>query len=196
LFVLLLGLALLWFWGVHRFFAITRPVPTDLLAVEGWVADYGMRVASQEFASKGYRRVFTTGGPVEGMGGYVNDYSTAANIGAAKLRHAGVPVDAVQPVPSRVFARDRTYSAALALSEWLKIHHPQTTAINVMTADLHARRTLLLFQMALGPRVKVGVIAIPSPDYDADRWWRSSEGVRGVLGETIAYVYAKVFFWP
>ena len=44
--------------------------------------------------------------------------------------------------------------------------------------------------------MKVGVIGIPSPDYDAKRWWRYSDGVREVIGESIAYVYAKVFFRP
>jgi hypothetical protein len=44
--------------------------------------------------------------------------------------------------------------------------------------------------------VKVGIIAIPTPDYEARRWWRYSEGVRAVLGESIAYLYAKLFFHP
>jgi len=32
--------------------------------------------------------------------------------------------------------------------------------------------------------------------YDPARWWRSSEGVREVLFEGFAYVYAKCLFWP
>jgi hypothetical protein len=48
----------------------------------------------------------------------------------------------------------------------------------------------------LGPGVKVGIISEPNPDYDAAHWWRSSAGVREVIDESIAYVYAKFFFWP
>ena len=70
------------------------------------------------------------------------------------------------------------------------------TAVNVLTEDVHARRTRLLFEMALGPGVKVGIIAVPNADYEAARWWRYSEGVRSVLGESIAYVYARFFFFP
>ena len=70
------------------------------------------------------------------------------------------------------------------------------TAVNVVTVDVHARRTQLLFQMALGPKVKVGIIAVPNADYDAAKWWRYSEGVRAVLGEFIAYLYVKLFFFP
>jgi hypothetical protein len=65
-----------------------------------------------------------------------------------------------------------------------------------MTEDAHARRTRLLFQKALGNDVRVGIISIPNPDYDAKHWWRYSEGVREVIGEGIAYAYAKVFFYP
>ena len=69
-------------------------------------------------------------------------------------------------------------------------------SLNVMTEDAHARRTWLLFREALGPDVQVGIISVPNPDYDAAHWWRSSEGVREVIDETVAYVYAKFLFWP
>jgi hypothetical protein len=66
----------------------------------------------------------------------------------------------------------------------------------VVKEDAHARRTRLLFPKALGPDVEVGIIAVQTPDYDPKRWWRYSEGVRDVIGESIAYVYARFFFWP
>ena len=51
-------------------------------------------------------------------------------------------------------------------------------------------------QKAFGPSVKIGVISVPDPDYDPKHWWRYSEGVREVLGESIAYIYARIFFHP
>ena len=68
--------------------------------------------------------------------------------------------------------------------------------MNVLTEEAHARRTWLLFQEALGKDVQVGVISVPNPDYDASHWWLYSDGVRDVIAETIAYIYAKFFFWP
>ena len=65
-----------------------------------------------------------------------------------------------------------------------------------MTEDSHARRTRLLFQKALGNDVTGGIISIPNPDYDAKHRWRYSEGVREVIGEGIAYIYAKLLFYP
>ena len=57
-------------------------------------------------------------------------------------------------------------------------------------------RDSLLFEEVFGDRVRVGVISIASPDYDQRRWWRYSEGVKDVLTEGVAYIYAKFFFWP
>jgi len=35
-----------------------------------------------------------------------------------------------------------------------------------------------------------------NPDYNPKQWWRYSDGVREVIGESIAYIYAKFFFYP
>ena len=70
-------------------------------------------------------------------------------------------------------------------------------SINVVTEDVHARRTRLLFQKALGNDVAVGIISVPNPDYDARHWWRYSEGVKDVFAESVAYIYARLlFFYP
>jgi hypothetical protein len=42
----------------------------------------------------------------------------------------------------------------------------------------------------------VGIIAVANPDYNPTQWWRYSDGVREVIGESIAYIYAKFFFYP
>ena len=198
LLVILVGLvaAYFGFLNIHPFLAVTHRVNTKILVVEGWIHPYAIRAATEEFKRGSYQRIFTTGGPVAGSGGYINDYNTSASVGADSLTKAGVPPDLVQMVPSHVFGRDRTYSSAVALRDWFRDHNVQTHSINVLTEDTHARRTRLLFAEALGSNVSVGVIAVPIPDYDAKRWWRYSEGVEQVIGESIAYIYAKLFFYP
>jgi hypothetical protein len=196
--VLLLGLSLtiLVIFTIHPFLAVTHRENTNVVVVEGWMNQALMRAAAEEIKTSSYQHVYTTGGPVEGLGGYVNDYSTSASIGAGLLRQAGVPADLVQMVPSRISGRDRTYSAALALKNWFKEHNVSVTAVNVMTQGPHARRSRMMFQEAFGKSVKVGVISISNPDYDAKHWWRSSEGVKTVIAETVGYIYAKIFFRP
>jgi uncharacterized SAM-binding protein YcdF (DUF218 family) len=182
--------------NVQPFLAETRRVNANVLVVEGWIHEYAIRAAEKEFETARYERVFTTGGPVTGIGHYVNDYQTSASVGADLLKNAGVPSHFVQMVPSRVMDRDRTYGSAVALREWLHEHNMLVHSINVLTEDAHARRTRLLFEKALGKNVTVGIIAVPSPDYDARRWWRYSEGVKDVGSEAFAYIYARFFFHP
>ena len=157
---------------------------------------YAIRGGAEEFKKGWYERIFTTGGPVEGIGGYINDYNTSASVAAESLEKFGVPDDLVQMVPSRVFARERTYSSAVALRDWFREHNSSVHSINVLTEDAHARRTRLLYQKAFGKNVAVGVIAVSNPDYNPKDWWRYSDGVREVIVESIAYIYAQFFFYP
>ena len=68
--------------------------------------------------------------------------------------------------------------------------------IDVATVALHARRSRLLYQKAFGSQTEVGIIALDDLTYDPAHWWRYSEGVRETIGESIAYVYARLFFHP
>jgi uncharacterized SAM-binding protein YcdF (DUF218 family) len=194
LFFLLLGIS--WLLNVQSFLAQTKRADTKILVVEGWIHPYAIEDAVKEFQTGHYEKVYTTGGPVVGSGGYLDDFNTSASVGAELLVKAGIPSAAVQMVPSHISGRDRTYSSAIALREWFSAHHLPVNSFNVLTEDVHARRTHLLFQKALGNKVVVGIVSAPSPEYDAKRWWHYSEGVREVLGESIAYVYAKFFFHP
>jgi uncharacterized SAM-binding protein YcdF (DUF218 family) len=178
------------------FLAETHRVNSDTLVVEGWIHEYAIREAVEEFRRGSYQRVLSTGGPVVGNGGYVNDYQTSASVGADELKKRGVPSQMVQMVPSRVGNRDRTYASAVALREWFREHDMTVNSLNVLTEDTHARRTHLLFEKALGKNVTVGIIAVPNPDYDARRWWKYSEGVKDVVSEGIAYLYARLLFIP
>jgi hypothetical protein len=187
------GLVLL---NVQPFLARTQRVDTNALVVEGWVHEYATRAAVDEFKDGAYQRIYTTGGPLVGTDGETNDFNTSASVGADLLKKNGVPDRFIQMVPSHVMGRDRTYGSAVALRDWFREHGVAVHGINILTEDAHARRSQLLFQEAFGPGVAVGVISIPDPDYDAKHWWRYSEGVRQVLGESIAYLYVKIFFHP
>jgi len=182
--------------NIQPFLAKTQRVNANVLVVEGWIHEYAIRAAAKEFKAGSYQKIFTTGGPIVGNGGYVNDFNTSASVGAELLKKIGLPGEFIQMVPSQISGRDRTYSSAVALRDWFREHNVTVRSINVLTEGAHARRTQLLFQKVFGSGVAVGIIAVPDPDYDAKRWWRSSEGVREVLDESIAYIYARIFFHP
>jgi uncharacterized SAM-binding protein YcdF (DUF218 family) len=189
-------ITVLGFRSVYPFLAITHRVNANILVVEGWIHEYAIRAAVKEFQSNHYQHVFTTGGPVVGVGGYINDFYTSASVGADLLRRNGLANGSVQEVPSRIMDRDRTYGSALALRNWFREHNMAVSGVDIVTEDLHARRTRLLFQKALGDKVAVGVIAVPNPDYDPKRWWRYSAGVKEVVSEAAAYMYTTLLFYP
>ena len=108
----------------------------------------------------------------------------------------GVREDLIVSVPTPPVRADRTYASALALDNWLSQSGLQINSLDVYSLGTHARRTQLLFQDALGDNIAVGVIAASSPEYDADNWWAWSSGVRAVVGELVAYLYARFLFTP
>ncbi len=53
----------------------------------------------------------------------------------------------------------------------------------------------MIFNQALAPEINVGVIVLEPLSYDPKRWWASSAGVRSIISETIAYIYARFVNW-
>ncbi len=189
------GLALTSMRFAYPFLAVTNRMHGEVLVVEGWIPGYALEQAVVLFKGGEYRRVFTSGG-ITGDGLSATTKRTVADYGASRLRRLGMTNDSVQPIPCWVERKDRTYNAALAVKQWFQENGVSVRSIDIMTLGPHARRSRLLFQKALGKQVKVGVISVEDRDYDPGHWWRTSEGVREVIGEGIAYVYAKVFFCP
>lgn len=194
--LLVLAVALWLLLCIQPFLAVTHRVDSNVLVVEGWVSNFGLKGAIKEYKSGHYQYIFATGGPMSGMGASSSVYDTYAYYTADLLHKSGISGSAVRCVPCVFVGKDRTYNSALALKNWFHDHNMSVQSINVLTEDAHARRTWMLFQEAFGKDVQVGIISVQDPDYDPTRWWRSSEGVRGVIDETIAYLYARLFFWP
>ena len=69
-------------------------------------------------------------------------------------------------------------------------------AFDLVTLGPHARRSRLLFEEAFEGKVRVGIISIENREYDPVQWWRYSEGVKEVISEGVAYIYASIFFRP
>ena len=193
LLVTLFGIALM------VFLAVTEPVPAEVLVVEGWVPDYVLKEARVEFERHHYRKMYVTGGPLE-RDAYLSEYKTYAELGAATLIRMGMSKDALEPVPAPPVGKDRTYTSAVTLKNWLHQYATEPTSINVASINVvsmgaHARRSWLLFQKAFGEGLRVGLIAVEDRDYDPKHWWKSSQGVRVVGDELVAYIYA-VFIFP
>jgi hypothetical protein len=179
----------------YPFLAVTAPVSGGVLVVEGWAPDYAFEYAKQEFTRKHYAKIFVTGGPLE-SGAPLSEYHTYAELGTAILQKMGMNSNVVESVPAPLVKQDRTFTGALYLRKWWVAHGETPTRMDLLTLGPHARRSRLLYQKALGKNTKVGIIAMVPQNYDAEEWWRSSAGVRTVLDEAFAYVYARFLFHP
>jgi hypothetical protein len=180
------------FFNARRFLAINEPVETKVLVVEGWVPDYALLEGWKEFQKGHYEQLFTVGTPGRN-GPNVGPDDTYASWGAERLQHIIGSHPEIIAVPSMERKRDRTYASAAALRDWLKAHGEHPSALNVATMGSHSRRSRMLFQDAFGPKIRVGVISVPNADYDASQWWKSSEGLKEVFTEGVAYGYALLF---
>lgn len=181
--------------NVHGFLALSAPIGRGVLVVEGWLPDSAMTQVLAAHAAGDYRAVVATGGPVP-HGSYLRDFGSFAEMTARTLETVQPAIGTVIAIPAPEVDKDRTFASVLPLRAWMLAQSPVVDKVDVVTYGVHARRSRLLFSLALGDDVDVGVIALPPEGYDAEAWWRYSAGVRTVVGEVLAYGYAKVVFWP
>ncbi len=190
-----LGVLFLLFRNLNSLLSPKQPVSSDVLVVEGWLPDYALDEVMRIFRQHHYRLIITTGGALE-QGFYLETYKTEAQLMAASLVERGVGKDSIISVPAGFVVKDRTYAAAIALKQWLHDSSVAIHSFNIISLGAHARRTRLLFQKAFGGEYSVGIISAHDLSYDPRVWWRSSDGVRKVVDETIAYLYARFLFFP
>jgi DUF218 domain len=180
---------------VHSFLAVTSPIKSaEVLIVEGWLPDYAIEEALTEFKNGSYHQIITTGGTL-GKGSYLTGYKNFAEVSAATFIKLGLEAEKVVAVPTPFVVKDRSYASAAEFHRWLSNSNLQIESINLFSLDVHARRSWFLFKKILTPHVKVGVIAAETQDYNSSKWWDSSEGVRTVIDEAIAYIYARFLNW-
>jgi hypothetical protein len=180
---------------VYFFLAVSAPVNGDVLVVEGWAPDYAMEHVIEEFRRHPYRALCVTGGPLE-KGAPLAEYKTGAELGAATIEKLGLRTNAVHAVPATAVRKDRTFASAVTLKHWLREQGISAAKINVVSGGPHARRTRLLFEKAFGKDSQIGIISVEDQSYDAKQWWASSQGVRVVVSEILAYGYARLIFRP
>jgi hypothetical protein len=178
---------------IHGFLAANDPVGARVLVVEGWMGPEELEETVVIFRKHGYERLITTGGPIQRWPPYAGQ-STYAEQAARYLKEQGLPEAVVTAVPASAASHDRTYASALTVRDWAKRSGLRLEAIDVISDGPHARRSRALYRMALGPEVKVGILATRSYDYDAAVWWRSSIGARNVIEQTIALVWVHCCF--
>ena len=177
------------------FLAQNAPVRHGILVVEGWLPVGELGLASEIFRQGGYEALVVTGGPVEDPL-CEGRFGTYAERAAAKMRELGIAEPALVVVPAPASAQDRTYRNAVSVRQWIEASGQPVRALDVFSQGTHSRRSRLLYQIALGDDVAVGVRAAPPYEYGLSSWWRSSRGAKDVIGESIYYAWTLCCFDP
>lgn len=188
--VLVLVLAGLWIrFGLYGFLARQAPVGSPILVVEGWMPDGVLQQAVEWAETNGVVRIIATGGPVA-TGSWLAEWNTYAEMTRARLEAMGAADRfEVTAVPAPKVRRGRTRESARALKEALGM---EAGAFNLASEGLHTRRSWRAFQSVFGEGTAVGSVALTPEEYDGSDWWTCSEGVRAMVGETVAYLHDLV----
>lgn len=170
-----------------------------MLVVEGWLDPRELDQAVEAFKKGRYERVVTTGGPIMGRPELLK-YGSYARMAADYLAQQGIPLSAIMDVPAPMSAQDRTFLSAVVLRDSAQRLGMNLDAIDVFSSGAHARRSRLLFQMAFGSDVRIGVLAAKPWSYDRyyspENWWRSSNGTESIVFQLIGLFWVKCCFWP
>ena len=193
--LLLFGVGFIFVKTLPGFLSAHHPIQADILVVEGWIPDYALEAAISEFNRGSYTRLYVTGGPLE-KGLPLSQFKTYADLGASMLVGLGMDKERIQAVPAPEVRADRTYNSARALRNFFQQELPPSkkSECSFHWPSFAAHPAIL--HKAFADDWEIGVISVPDKSYDVERWYRASNGVRNVLSETIAFVYAKVFFHP
>lgn len=181
--------------SIHPFLAQTKAVESKILVIEGFIPDFAIEASKSIFMEGAYELMIITG-KKKLKGALADEFENDGLQSAATLAKIGFDTIKIKIISIGDDVRkDRTYATALAVKKWLQQSGKPGT-VNVVTLGNHARRSHLLFEKAMGDDFTVGIIAIEDIRYDPDKWWRSSMGFRSVIDETVAYIYARFFFYP
>ncbi|MDB4720092.1 hypothetical protein OAF65_00110 [Verrucomicrobiales bacterium] len=62
-------------------------------------------------------------------------------------------------------------------------------SFDLVTLNVHARRSWITVKKVFEKKDQIGIIALPPVTYDAQKWMKSSAGVKNTIFESIACLY-------
>lgn len=192
-----MGLAIVAAMGMalYPFLAPRDDGGSSIWAVEGWMSDASLRQVAADPDLRGATAIFVIGGELD-KGSVLLGHQTLARAGALTLVKLGLDPRRVYVVNSPEVPRDRTLTLMLALRACLQRHAPSGGDLMLASPGPHARRSRMVLARVLADSWRVHVRSIEASNYEADAWWRTSQGFRDVIGELIAYLHAVVLVHP
>ncbi|MCK4352397.1 YdcF family protein [candidate division WOR-3 bacterium] len=187
--IILAALSCIYFFHIYSFLSYEKIFKTDTVVVEGWISNSEMRQSANNILSNNVKRVIVPGDKAElALIHYpVNNY---ADIGRLRLIDCGVNEEKIITCPFET-KRNRTLNAAVYVKKI--IQKKGIKSFIIFTEDVHARKTYVSYKKVFGNKYKIGVMPIPNDVFDNKNWYKSSEGMKTVITESIAYIYLVCF---
>lgn len=189
IFLITSGLLLVVIWNVHQFLAITNRVTnSDILVVETWVPEIVVRATAREFKEGNYRLLLISG---------IREYNSQDNLPqnvrkssvANRIVAMGISRNRIIECYATETDSQRSEAMAIAVRDTLLHGGIATKGVNLIAPAAHARKTWLVYHRTLASEAPVGIIAVPTGDYDPAHWWRTTQGAKWVISNGIGWVY-------
>jgi hypothetical protein len=124
--------------------------------------------------------------------GFPVNFRSVAGLAANSLLEKGISEEKVIVLPSEISDKNRTYNSALAVKEWLDEQSPENISFNLVSENIHARRSWILFRYALkGTEAEVGII---TENASNDRNQNLKINNENLIREIIGNIYYRTLF--
>ncbi|MFT5451852.1 MAG: hypothetical protein ACI9N9_001338 [Enterobacterales bacterium] len=194
--VILLTLVIIIFGrGIHSFLSPVQPlVRSQVLVVEGWLDSDQLDQAIIAYRKGNYEYLITSGGPINNWSD-VSAFNSYADRAAYYLKTHGLDDILILSVPAPASAQNNTFLSAVMVREALSTEQ-KITVFDVYSGGVHSRRTHMVYRLAFGSDVDIGILSASPTNYDETQWWKESDGAKSVIGETINLLWTVCCFYP
>lgn len=177
--------------SIYPFLAINDPIEANILIVEGWAPDV-VEHTIKEFNQKKYEKIITIGGQL--TQGHLCKYDNYADLAKASLISYGIEPQSIISLPAPPVKQNRTMASMNEVRKWLRKQDQENSfkAFNIISHGPHTRRSKYLLRKTLHTSVEIGSIAVKPTQYNSEKWWTNSAGIRSVLYEVMAYTYTII----
>lgn len=188
LFVIVAGLLVTSFLNVHPFLAVTHRVEADVLIIEAWMPKTVTQEAIKEFTKGQYAFLVVMEMTDNDDPKLKQDTALKTSMAKYFVSH-DIPSDRIIECFAPATNDRRSLTMANAVRNTLNRRGITARGFNVFAPGAHARKTWLVYRRALSAIAPVGIVSIPTDDYDPARWWETTNGTNWVIVNGIGWFY-------
>ena len=114
--------------------------------------------------------------------------ATLSETGKNQLMDEGLNPQRIMTVPIQPTSKMRTLQAAISLKHYLLKEYPSIKKLNILTGNLHARRSWECYQYVFQDTdIEVGVKRFTYLDYSLQEWWTNPEAKENLITQLKKY---------